>query len=75
MMISYDDLSWIVFLSHSSGVRVSECGQEQVPHLVKTVGLKAPVSVRTPCNIVTLSTTSVNVNTPLTMIAPSMQDP
>ena len=43
---------WIVFLSHSRGVRV------------KTQGLKATVSVCTPCNVVSLWTTCVNFNTP-----------
>ena len=38
-------------------------------------GLKATMSVRTPCNVVSLPTTSVDFNTPpLTMIAPLMQD-
>ena len=36
MMTCYDYLSWIVFLSHSGGVRVSECGSEQKPHLIGT---------------------------------------
>ena len=52
-------------------VRVSECGQEQILHLTKTVGLKATVSVCTPCNVVSLLTTSVKLNTPpLAIIAP-----
>ena len=55
------------------GVRVSECGKEQILHLSRTAGLQATVSVCAPCNVVSLSTTSVNSNTPLTMIAHLMQ--
>ena len=40
IMIKYDHFSWIVFVSHSGGVRVSECG------------LKATGSVCTSCNVV-----------------------
>ena len=63
LMITYDHLSCIVLTGHSGGVRVSECGKERVLYLTKTVGLKATVSVCTPCNVVSLSTTSVNCNT------------
>ena len=62
MMIYYDLLSWIVVLSHSGGVRVSECGQEQILHLFRTAGLQATVSVCAPRNVVSLSTTNVNFN-------------
>ena len=48
MMFFHDYLSWIVFWSHSGGVRVSEGGEEQILHLIRTVGLKATVSVCTP---------------------------
>ena len=50
MMIKYDYLSWIVFLSHSCGVHQSDQQQEQILHLIRTEGLKATVSVCTPCN-------------------------
>ena len=41
-------------------------------HLIKTEGLKATVSVCTSCTVVSLSTTSLNFNTPtLTVTAPS----
>ena len=37
---------------------VSECGQEQILHLIRTVGEKSTVSVCTPCNVESLPTTS-----------------
>ena len=77
VMIQYDFLSWIVFLSHYSGarVRVREGGYEQMLQLIRNGRLGATVSVCIPCNVVLLSTTSVNFNTPpLTMIALLMQN-
>ena len=56
------DLSWIAVLSHSSGVRASDGGYEHVVHLIRTVGLRATASACTSCNVVFLSTTSVNVS-------------
>ena len=47
MMMQYESLSWIVSMSHSGGVRVSECGD----YTWSELGLKAPVSVSTPCNV------------------------
>ena len=41
IMIDNNYFSWIVFLTHSSAVRVSNCGHVQRPHLSKTVALKA----------------------------------
>ena len=41
MMIKYDYLSWIVFLSHSCGVHQSDQQQEQILHLIRTEELKA----------------------------------
>ena len=53
VMIIHDYLPWILILNHSSGVSVSECGQEHILLLlIKTVGMKATVSVCTPCNVV-----------------------
>ena len=62
VMLYYDYLSWIVFLSHAGGVRVSECGKEQILHLIRTEGLKATVYMCTSCTLVSLSTTSVKLN-------------
>ena len=36
-----ENCSWIVFLNQSDGVRVSECGEVQILHLIRTAGLKA----------------------------------
>ena len=41
VMIKSDYWSGIAFLSHSRGMRVSECREEQMLHLIRTVGLKA----------------------------------
>ena len=43
-------------------VRGSECGLEQILHLIRNVGLEATVSVCTPRNVVSLSTTTANFN-------------
>ena len=64
LMMTDNNLLWVVFLSHSGGVRVSECGKEEIQLLNRTVGLKATVSLCTPCKVVSLPTTSVNFNTP-----------
>ena len=36
LMMTDNNLLWVVFLSHSGGVRVSECGKEEIQHLNRT---------------------------------------
>ena len=56
MVLSF--LSWAAFLGHSRAI--TECASMDVPNLTKTVGLKILFQYVHPCNVVSLSTTTVD---------------
>ena len=57
LMIYFDCLSWIVFLRPSGGLRNSESGYEQKPHLIRMIVNTPPLAMIAPFDVGLVSRT------------------